>query len=282
VGKPERSLFENDYISYFGLNARPFSLTPDPAFYFPSLSHRRAFDTLHSFVLEDQSIALVFGEVGTGKTILCRHFLSSLNEERFATGLIVAPITDERESFAEMIARSVGVEPGCGRDHGVELKQRFLRSSLTGRRTVLAIDEAQVLTAPLLEFLAELFPEASVTPPLLQVILFAQKEMVGRLLNPAMRAVRRAITTTHCLDPLASEEVGSYVEHRLAVAGSRGQIRFTGDALRILFDCSEGFPRIINNLCDRLLLVLSSRSERTVDRKIMKRVLKEFGTSRYS
>lgn len=285
VGAPGRNLniFDSDYLSHFGLTTRPFGLTPDPAFHFPSASHRKAFDVLNSFILKDHPVALVFGEVGTGKTILCKHFMSSLDEAHFNAGLLTNPIMGEKGSLSEAIARSFGLKPKFdGDDYGKALRERLSSNSHSGKRTILAIDEAQALSGPMLQFLVGLAHEAAVTSPALQIILFAQREIVESLLDPAMKTVRRAITTTQFLNPLTLEEVAGYVEHRLTVAGSQGQIRFTRDALRILFDCSEGFPRIINNLCDRSLLVLSSRSESVVDRKVMKRVLRAFEMSSYS
>jgi len=273
----ERNVFENDYLSQFGLVARPFRLTPDPAFYFPSASHRKAMDLLNSFVLKGEALALICGEVGTGKTILSRHFLVSLGDEHFNAGLIVNPVIEERASFAGALAKSVGLEDGIrGQDRAGALAERILRGSRDGRRVLVAIDEAQLLSADMLRFLGQLLSGGASPSRAIQVVLFAQEELVGRLLDPGVREVRHAISMTHFLSPLAADEVAAYIEHRLFLAGSHGTVRFAGDAVRLLYYHSGGFPRIINNLCDHALLHLSSRSGTIVDRKIMKHVLEEF------
>jgi general secretion pathway protein A len=275
------SSFRSDYISRFGLTARPFSLTPDPAFYFPSTSHRTAVEQLACFVSRKEPLAIVFGEAGTGKTVLSRYFLASLDKERFRTGLIVNPIIEEREGFAEAILQSLGGDCTLGEGDSIrQLRQevRDDRVNGNGRQTVLVIDEAQLLSESMLHFLTELaYPESVVHAPI-QVVLFAQTDMITRLLEPRLERVRRAIRRTQCLHPLTAAEVGVYVEHRLSVAGSKGSIRFTQDATRFLGAHSEGYPRIINNLCDQCLFLLSSRPTNVVDRSLVKRILRDFGS----
>jgi type II secretory pathway predicted ATPase ExeA len=270
---PVDDAFQRDYLAHLGFSARPFGLTPDPAFYFESGSHADALARLKAFVSRKERLALIFGDVGTGKTVLSRHFLASLDQERFKSTLIVNPMMSETELLSEAIrelnrgkasegyGRPQGYQPPFGNGGGAD-------------QVVLAIDEAQLLSDQVLRFLVDLVSSRSETQGTLHVVLFGQKEMVGRLLEPALKSVRQRITLTHCLQPLTADEVALYVAHRLSKAGAKESIRFTDDAADVLFAHSEGYPRIINMLCDLCLLFLSSKSGTVVDHQVVRQVLK--------
>jgi type II secretory pathway predicted ATPase ExeA len=272
--RPETTVLDMDYLERLGLRVRPFGLTPDPAFHFESKSHSEAMAGLISFLSRKEQLALVFGDVGTGKTILSRRFLASLDRERYDTGLIINPMMNETDFLSEAI-KGLGANGGfLGQDPARRLQQHLLDRLEKGRQTVLAIDEAQLLSGQTFRFLGTLASHESGAYDSLQIILFGQEEVVTRLMGAGMKSVRRAVTLTRRLRPLSGDEVAPYVAYRLAVAGSKGNITFTADAIRTLFTCSEGYPRIINTLCDQCLLLLASHSGSLVDQRVMKLAFK--------
>jgi general secretion pathway protein A len=264
------------HLEELGLATRPFGLTPDPAFFFESKSHGEAVARLASFLSRKEALALIVGDVGTGKTVVSRHFLASLDRNLFNTGLIVNPVMNETEFLSEVI-RGLGYRSeAVSRDLAGSLRRHLLRDLQKGRQTVLAIDEAQLLSDQVLQFLGGLASVEAGEPAGLQVVLFGQEEMVARFLRRGMKEVRRVVTLTHCLRPLSEDEVARYVVHRLSVAGSNGTITVKDDATRALFAHSRGYPRIINTLCDQCLLLLSSRSA-VLNGKIVKQAIKRMG-----
>ncbi len=269
--------FPIDYLTSLGLATRPFGLTPDPAFYFQSRSHREAAEALRSFLREEGGLALVFGDVGTGKTILARHFLASLDRGRFEGILMTNPLMSEAE-FLHETAKRAGLDQAVFGRETDETPITLLRNVLDRkRRYVLFLDEAQLLSDRLLQLLTALLsPGTSQSSPL-RVVLFGAEEIMTRLLGRDMTEVRRRVTTTPHLTPLAEDEVGAYVSHRLSVAQSRGEVAFSDSVVPLLFAASRGYPRIINAICDHALLLLSAgrRSGKTVDRKLMKVVLEK-------
>jgi general secretion pathway protein A len=272
--EPFDNSLERHYLEHFGFSGRPFGLTPDPAFYFESRSHGEAMARLNAFLSRKERLALVFGDVGTGKTVLSRHFLASLDERRFSAGLVVNPIISETEFLSEVIKG-----PGNGRGligHGQPERQQqhSFHEERAAAQSVLAIDEAQHLSDEVLRFISDLVSSETGDQKTLRVVLFGQEELLARLLDPGLKDVRQRIVLTHRLQPLAEDEVASYVAHRLSKAGARNNVRFTDSAMDVLFIHSEGYPRIINTLCDLCLLFLSSRSGTIVDRQVVRQVLK--------
>jgi len=278
---PVDDAFQRDYLEHLGFSSRPFGLTPDPTFYFESGSHAEALARLKTFVSRKECLALIFGDVGTGKTVLSRHFLASLDQERFKSSLIVNPMMSESEFLSEAIrGLDNGKAPGgYGRPEGY---QPSFGNGRGANHVVLAIDEAQLLSDEVLRSLADLVSSRIEAQGTLHVVLFGQKEMVARLLEPELKSVRQRITLTHCLQPLSADEVAPYVAHRLSKAGAKEGVRFTGDATDLLFAHSEGYPRIINMLCDLCLLFLSSKPGTVVDRQVMRQVLKGMAAGQLS
>jgi len=272
-------LLRAPYLAHLALRKRPFCLTPDPAFYFDSQTHSEALRGLEAFLRRQPGFALIYGDVGTGKTLLCRRFLEGLNGKAYNAGLVLNPMMSVKEFLAEAL-RAFDLTP---RSHATQADMvEALRSLVTteerkGRQSVLAIDEAQLLSDDLLDLLATLSDTNGTAGRSLHVVLFAQQELVARLIDRRMRYLRGRITMTHCLQPLTLPEVGPYIMHRLATAGSRGQVRFDEDAVERIYRASGGYARVVNSLSDHCLLVLGELSRTTVDRKIVDRVLKEEG-----
>ncbi len=264
------------YIDYFGLTEKPFSLTPDPAFYFESRSHREALDHLHFFLDQREGFALIYGDVGTGKTTLSRIFLSSLESQTYASALVLNPIMDDRE-FLKEILHEFSIE-GCGSGikEGLDALRVFLLARhRQGKRSLLVVDEAQLIRDDLFEFIRVLSNFETDKEKILQIILFAQPEITGRLQKDELRYLSQRITVICILKPLDLDEVARYVSYRLFKAGSKGLLKFNEDATKLIHSASKGYPRLINIICDRCMLVLYSQSRTTANRSTVKTALKE-------
>ncbi len=267
------------YPGHLALKARPFRLTPDPAFYFDSRTHSEALRGLQSFLHRDDGLALIYGDVGTGKTLLCKLFLEGLDRKAFNGGLILNPMMNAKEFLAEVL-RVFDIIPRCHSTRATMIET--LRSLVEtegekGKQSVLAIDEAQLLSDELLDLLARHSDSKDKGGSSLRVVLFAQEELAARLVDRRMRHVRRRITMTHRLQPLSPDEIGPYITHRLAAAGSHNLIGFSQDALEGIYCASWGHARIVNIVSDRCLFVLNERSRTTVTRKIVGQVVREEG-----
>ncbi len=272
-------LFQAPYLEHLALKTKPFSLTPDPAFYFDSRTHSKALRGLQSFLSRQEGFALIYGDVGTGKTLLCRRFLQGLDRKAYSVGLILNPTMNETEFLAEALRAFDITSPSPrGETEGVEaLRSHIKAEGERGKQSVLAVDEAQLLSDDLFDLLTRLSYPGNKGDNALRVVLFAQEEIAARLVDRRMRRLRQRITMTHRLQPLSSDEIGPYIMHRLATAGSGGLIRFDADAVDIICRVSRGYARVINTVSDHCLFILGQRSRTRVTRRIVNQVLKEDG-----
>jgi general secretion pathway protein A len=267
---------EIPYLDYCGLTEKPFGLTPDPQFYFESRSYREAMDHLRFFLDQKEGFALIYGDVGLGKTTISRIFLDSLDKKLYHTALSLNPIMDEAEFLRQVLKELAVPVYSTNREELLENLRDFLLDEYRqGKETVLVIDEAQLLSSELFEFIRVLSNFETDKQKILHVILFAQPEIIQRLVEPAMRYLAQRITVIYRLRPLALDEVFLYIHHRLLKAGSRGFVQFADEAVKEIYQTSLGCPRLINVLGDRCLLYLYSHSKRTVDAIAVRAVLKE-------
>ncbi len=242
------------YQDFYGLTEAPFDITPNPRFLFYSAKHREAYNHLLYGIRERKGFVQLTGEVGAGKTTLCRAALEQLNQH-YTTALILNPIMS-----AEELMRAIGFEyglPVSGLDKLTTLAviNNFLLHQVEqGRDTVLIIDEAQDLTDELLEQVRLLSNLETDNRKLLQIVLLGQPELRDRLNNPKLRQLRQRITVRFHLPPLSKEELGKYIRHRLKTSGANGLPYFTKPALWRVHRYSHGIPRLINALCDKALL----------------------------
>lgn len=267
---------EIPYVQYFGLTERPFGLTPDPHFYFETQTHREALSHLNFLLGQKEGFALIYGDVGLGKTTISRIFLSSLDSRIFHTALVLNPMMDEDE-FLRAILKELRLR-GTGstrKELYDELEQFLLEEHKAGKETVVAIDEAQLLSNNLLEFIRVLSNVETDKEKILRIILFAQPELVEKLKEPAMRYLAQRITVTYQLKPFNERDVRAYIGYRLVKAGARGSPSFTKGAARLIYEASRGYPRLVNILCDRCMLALYAQSKSVVDTKIVSAILKE-------
>lgn len=245
------------YRSHFGLREPPFGITPDTTFTFSCASHQEALNTLLVAITNGEGFIKIVGEVGTGKTLLCRRFLSTL-DDKHVTAYIPNPYLEPRAlmlSLAEelRLAIDVGVE-----QHQI-LKQincALLDYAREGKRVVVCLDEAQAMPLESLEALRLLSNLETEKRKLLQVVLFGQPELDDKLSQESVRQLRQRITFQHCLDALSRKEVEYYVAHRLRVAGYVGQPLFTPRALRLIYRATRGVPRLVNIVAHKCLLVV--------------------------
>jgi len=245
------------YRSHFGLREPPFGITPDTTFTFSCASHQEALNTLLVAIANGEGFIKIVGEVGTGKTLLCRRFLSTL-DDKHVTAYIPNPYLEPRALMLALaeelrLAIDVGVE-----QHQI-LKQincALLDFAREGKRVVVCLDEAQAMPLESLEALRLLSNLETEKRKLLQVVLFGQPELDDKLSQESVRQLRQRITFQHCLDALSRKEVEYYVAHRLRVAGYVGQPLFTPRALRLIYRATRGVPRLVNIVAHKCLLVV--------------------------
>jgi type II secretory pathway predicted ATPase ExeA len=250
------------YERYFGLRERPFNLSSDPRFFFSKSNHGAAFDRLAEGIRRRESIQVLTGEVGTGKTTLCRAVFQSLDQKTFAA-FVPDPFLS-REDLLKTLLVDFGVvsvdEIRSGRLRGISRIDLsyplydFLASLQPLKAfAVVMIDEAQNLTTELLEEI-RILSDLENRQKLLQVLLVGQPELQLRLGTSAMRQLSQRVSSRCELMPLAREDVKSYVSHRLMIAGNDGRVQFTDAAIDLVGTVSNGIPRVINLVCDRALV----------------------------
>jgi len=269
------------YAAYFGLKENPFSLSPEPRYLFLSEQHRDALNCLIYGIKEKKGFVLLSGDIGMGKTTVCRSLLASLDHS-VETALIFNTAVSDID-LLETILEEYGVdikgEPRSKKNYIGLLNNFLLENFSAGKTAVLLIDEAQNLSHAVLEQIRMLSNLETETEKLIQIILIGQPEINNHLMLPALRQLNERITVRYALKPLSPPEVREYIHHRLKVAHGPGDIRFTGAAYRLIFNFSEGIPRRINTLCDRALLIAYTKNITKIDRKIVRLAVHDIGTT---
>lgn len=244
------------YLAFFGLQEFPFGITPDTGYLFNNASHQEALNTLLLAVNSGEGFVKVTGEVGTGKTLLCRRFLSSLDEHT-VTAYLPNPLLEPR-TLLLAIAEELAI-PLEKYDYQFHLLKYFndalLKWNGEGKRVLVCIDEAQAMPLETLESLRLLSNLETEKRKLMQVVMFGQPELDEKLLDPSVRQLRQRITFDYQLRGLDRSEVEHYLAHRMRVAGHRGTAPvFTALAVRALHAASLGTPRVVNILAHKALL----------------------------
>lgn len=254
------------YESFFNFRERPFNLTPDPKFLYLSGRHREALAHLLYGIRQRSGFILLTGEVGTGKTTLCRALLHSLDED-IEVALIFNPSLSAEE-LLQTINREFGLPGESNRPKALvdELNAHLLERRGAGKNLVLLVDEAQNLSPPVLEELRLLSNLETETEKLLQIVLIGQPELSDLLKRPELRQLDQRMSVRYHLEPLDQKETGEYVIHRLGVASDNSRAQFTRHAIRALYRYSRGAPRLINVAADRALLVGFTRNKHKVGR----------------
>jgi type II secretory pathway predicted ATPase ExeA len=272
------------YEPFFGLKEKPFSLASDPAFFYNSASHRAAFDAIGAGIRRREGLIVLSGEIGTGKTTLCRAVLSQLDRKTFSTFVPDPFVT--REDLLKTLLIGFGVasvaDINGGRLYGASRQDlsyplyEFLDSLVPLQAfAVLVIDEAQNLSLGVMEEI-RILAELEKREKLLQVVLVGQPELRENLRLRQMRQVEQRVTVRCELTPLAFRDVTAYVEHRLRVAAETpGGVEFTGGALEAVHLASGGVPRLINRVCDRALQRAFEARRKTVDRDLVSAAVRD-------
>ncbi len=264
------------YTKYFRLNKKPFQLTPDPDFFFNSPVHKRALAYLRYGLAQGEGFIVVTGMPGTGKTMLVKELFKSLRQENIVAGVMVTS-----QVGAEDTLRIISATFGLSYDgddkatllHNLELF--FKEKAREGRRVLLVVDEAQNLPLQSLEELRMLSNFEVNGSPLFQAFLLGQDEFRSALQTEQMTQVRQRVIATYHLRPLTQEETRSYILHRLKLAGWQHDPRFDDNAFAPIHQFSRGIPRIINTLCDRLLLFAYLEELHHVDATVVQNVVEE-------
>ena len=244
------------YEQHFGLRELPFSLTPDTDYFYSYSGHQEALNVLLVALRMGEGFIKVTGEIGTGKTLICRKLLNTLSDEGMVTAYIPNPFltpTALRYSLAEELA--IVFPRNIGQHRVLKLiNEELIRLKGAGKKVVLLLDEAQALPRESLEAIRLLTNLETEKSKLLQVVLFGQPELDEHLDQPSARQLKQRITFSYHLKPLTRAGVVGYLEHRLAVAGYQGTTLFRAKALNLLYSGSGGIPRLINILAHKSLL----------------------------
>ena len=261
------------YLAHFGLRELPFSITPDTSFFFSNADHQEALNTLLIAVRNGEGFIKITGEVGTGKTLLCRKFLSSINrgapegQGRFVTAYIPNPYLEPR-TLLLALAEEIGIELERDADQYHLLKSltlALLDFARAGRRVVLCLDEAQAMPLESLEAIRLLSNLETEKRKLLQIILFGQPELNHKLQQDSIRQLNQRIMFHYHLGPLDRDDLEFYLAHRLNVARYAGDRLFSQSAVRQLHASSAGIPRLVNILAHKALMLAYGEGKQQVE-----------------
>lgn len=244
------------YLYHFGLTELPFTLTPNTNFFLPLEPHNEALAVLMTALKTGEGFIKVIGEVGTGKTLLCRKLLNEI-PEHFVTAYIPNPYLSPDE-----LRRAVAIELGVKQAQRMSvqlltqrIQNRLLELHSKGHSVVLILDEAQALPAESLEALRLFTNLETETRKLLQVVLFAQPELDQRLSESHFRQLKQRITFSYQLRAMNAQEVQQYIQHRLQVAGYKGAALFSASLCKKITKVTQGIPRLVNVLCHKMLML---------------------------
>jgi len=244
------------YQDHFGLREPPFGITPDTSFVYACASHQEALNTLLIAVRNGEGFIKITGEVGTGKTLLCRKFLATLDES-YVSAYILNPYLEPR-TLVLALADELGIKLDSDLDQHRLLKAldtALLDLARQKKRVVVCLDEAQAMPIECLEALRLLSNLETEKRKLLQVVLFGQPELDDKLAHQSVRQLRQRITFQYRLGELRRDELDFYIAHRLRVAGHRGDRVFSSKAVRAMYRASGGIPRLVNVVAHKAMLL---------------------------
>ncbi|MCQ4297052.1 AAA family ATPase [Pseudomonas stutzeri] len=263
------------YEAFFGLREKPFALTPNTGFMVQLPPYQACLNLLRVALAEGEGFVKVTGEVGTGKTLLCRALLKQLEPERYQLAWLPNPSLEPR-ALRQALAHELHV-PAVEQldDHGLlaALHRRLIELASEGKSTVVLIDEAQALPPATLEALRLLTNLETEQRKLLQVVLFGQPELDVTLASDAFRQLRQRVTFSYRLQPLDVSDARRYLDERLAAAGYEGEPLFQPSAVRLLVKGSGGIPRLINILANKCLMAAFGEGQRRVACRHVRRAL---------
>ena len=263
------------YESFYGLRSRPFQLTPDPHYYFESVTHRKALSYLGYGLAQGEGFIVITGDVGAGKTTLVGHLMATIDESRLTAANIVTTKLDSRD-IVRIAATNFHIETdGMDKAQLLSAFEEFLHSEArAGRRCLLIVDESQNLQTDALEELRMLSNFQLGGQALLQIFLLGQPEFRDNLQqSDRLEQLRQRVIAHHHLEPMEKEEIEPYITHRLSKSGWTGRPKITSDVFRLLYSETDGVPRKINTLMSRVLLMGSVEQAELIDQTLVGRVL---------
>ncbi len=265
------------FDAFYGLSGRPFQLTPDPSFYFESLTHRKALSYLGYGLAQGEGFVVITGEVGSGKSTLVAHLMSTIDPARLTAAQVVTSKLDGEE-IVHVVAQAFGLMVE-GHDKATALGEieNFLHEEArAGRRCLLIVDESQNLEIGALEELRMLSNFQLGSHPLLQTLLLGQPEFRDTLAHhPSLEQLRQRVIASHHLDPMQPSEVQQYIEHRMKRVDWKGNPAFDPQVFAAIYEASGGIPRRINQIVNRLLLLGAVEQRTLIDSVMVTRVLDE-------
>ncbi|MEL1219407.1 MSHA fimbrial biogenesis protein MshM [Aeromonas hydrophila] len=271
------------YLNHFGLQEAPFGLTPNTGFYYGLPPHEEALQVLNWALAQGEGFIKVTGEVGTGKTLLCRKLLSELGSEERPVRLAWLPnphLNPAELRIALALELGLAVRDQSELDLTDRIHRHLIALHQQGSRVVVLIDEAQALPDETLEAIRLFGNLETESSKLLQIVLFGQPELDTRLAKPQLRQLRQRIGFSYCLRPLRFDETRAYLEHRLQISGYRGAPLFGGRALRQLWRASRGIPRLINILAQKCLMLAYGQGARQIDSRLVRLAVRDTDDAR--
>ncbi|WP_374262866.1 XrtA/PEP-CTERM system-associated ATPase [Zoogloea sp.] len=264
------------YEAYFGLRGKPFQLNPDPSFFYGSRGHRRAMAYLEYGLHQNEGFIVITGEVGAGKTLLVRSLLEKLDSKKIVAANLVSTQIDA-DDILRLVAASFGIPSKhlSKSDLLLAIEAFLVSTTAAGKRALLIVDEAQNLTPKAVEELRMLSNFQLEDHALLQSFLVGQPEFRAIMQSPEMVQLRQRVIASYHLGPLDLQETHAYVEHRLACVGWKGNPTFDQDAMREIYNVSQGIPRRINAVCDRIMLAAFLGEQRRVGAELVNQIVSE-------
>ncbi|WP_296680975.1 XrtA/PEP-CTERM system-associated ATPase [Novosphingobium sp.] len=265
------------FDDFYGLTGRAFQLTPDPAFYFESLTHRKALSYLSYGLAQGEGFVVITGEVGAGKSTLVAHLMATIDPVRLTAAQIVTSKLDGEE-LVHVVAQAFGlIVEGHDKASALGAIEAFLHDEArAGRRCLLVVDESQNLELEALEELRMLSNFQLGAHPLLQTLLLGQPEFRETIqVHPQLEQLRQRVIAAHHLEAMEQGEVQAYIEHRLTKVGWEGNPAFDPEIFAEVFEASGGVPRRINQICNRLMLLGAIEERCRIDGGMLGTVLEE-------
>ena len=258
------------YLDFYKLTEKPFSVTADPNFPYLSKEHREAISHMQYGIEERMGFLQITGEIGTGKTTLCKAFLNNLDEHTKTAFILNSNLAEDQ--LLQAIVEDFGVQLKSKSKINIlnEFNRFLLEQARCNNNVVLIIDEAQNLRPSMLEQVRLLSNLETEKEKLLQIILVGQPELKEKLLSRELAQLRQRIAIRYHITPLSKDEIHGYIFHRLSVAGANGESFFKEDAVNEIFKFSGGIPRLINIICDKALLAGYAAEKKDIDARMIK------------
>lgn len=270
------------FDDYYGLTGKPFQLTPDPEFYFRSVTHRKALSYLGYGLAQGEGFIVITGEVGAGKSTLVAHMMASIDPNQVTVAQVVTSKLDGEE-IVHVVAQAFGLDiEGHDKASALGSIESFLHEEArAGRRCLLVVDESQNLSVGALEELRMLSNFQLGSHPLLQTLLLGQPEFRATLQShPDLEQLRQRVIAAHHLDPMQKGEIEPYIVHRLQKVGWNGNPAFDQRVFTEIFDASGGIPRRVNQIANRLMLLGAVEERARIDAAMLQAVLAEMDAER--